>query len=83
MAFQQPVAPFYAARPDARTLRLSFVTLDAAQIASGVATLGRLLHAALAERDGRLAAEEPVAGDVATSAPAPAASRPMIREEAP
>ena len=78
-----PGAPFYAARADARTRRLSFVTLDAAQIAHGVATLGRLLHAALAERDGRLAADEPSAAGVATSAHAGAASRPMIREEAP
>ena len=81
-----PGAPFYAARPDARTLRLSFVTLDAAQIAHGVATLGRLLHAALAERDGldgRRAGEVPMAADAAATVNARAASRSMIPQEAP
>jgi 2-aminoadipate transaminase len=49
-----PGAPFYAGAADARTLRLSFVTLDAAQIARAVSTLGRLLHEAL-EPAGRAA----------------------------
>ncbi|MCW5661307.1 MAG: PLP-dependent aminotransferase family protein [Burkholderiaceae bacterium] len=46
-----PGAPFYAHAPDARALRLSFVTLSPADIAEGVAALGRVLqqaHAALA-----------------------------------
>jgi 2-aminoadipate transaminase len=45
-----PGAPFYAQTPDARTLRLSFVTLSPADIAEGIAALGRVLreaHAAL------------------------------------
>ena len=47
-----PGAPFYAQAPDARTLRLSFVTLSPADIAEGVAALGRVFqdaHAAVAE----------------------------------
>jgi 2-aminoadipate transaminase len=43
-----PGAPFYAHAPDARTLRLSFVTLQPADIADGVAALGRVFEAALA-----------------------------------
>jgi 2-aminoadipate transaminase len=46
-----PGAPFYAHAPDPRALRLSFVTLSPADIAEGVAALGRVLqqaHAALA-----------------------------------
>ena len=38
-----PGAPFYAADPDVRTMRLSFVTLSAAEIADAVAVLGRVL----------------------------------------
>lgn len=41
-----PGAPFYAAEPDPRALRLSFVTLTPAQIEQGVATLGRVLREA-------------------------------------
>ncbi|MCA0175610.1 MAG: PLP-dependent aminotransferase family protein [Proteobacteria bacterium] len=41
-----PGTPFYAGEPDARTLRLSFVTLTPAQIEQGVATLGRVLREA-------------------------------------
>ena len=44
-----PGAAFYAHAPDPRTLRLSFVTLNPAQIAEGVAILGRVLHQALAQ----------------------------------
>jgi 2-aminoadipate transaminase len=46
-----PGAPFYAHAPDARALRLSFVTLSPADIGEAVAALGRVLqqaHAALA-----------------------------------
>ncbi|MCE4554153.1 PLP-dependent aminotransferase family protein [Pelomonas cellulosilytica] len=43
-----PGAAFYAHQPDARTLRLSFVTLTPPLIREGVEKLGRLLHAALA-----------------------------------
>ena len=43
-----PGAAFYAQQPDARALRLSFVTLTPELIAEGVAKLGRLLHQALA-----------------------------------
>jgi len=43
-----PGAPFYAHAPDARALRLSFVTLTPADIADGVASLGRVLHEAQA-----------------------------------
>jgi 2-aminoadipate transaminase len=43
-----PGAPFYAHAPDARALRLSFVTLSPADIAEGVAALGRVFHQALA-----------------------------------
>ena len=39
-----PGAPFYAHAPDARTLRLSFVTLSVEDIADGVAALGRVLR---------------------------------------
>ena len=39
-----PGSAFYAHQPDARTLRLSFVTLTPDLIAEGVATLGRLLR---------------------------------------
>ena len=42
-----PGAAFYAHQPDARTLRLSFVTLTPELIAEGVAKLGRVLHEAL------------------------------------
>jgi 2-aminoadipate transaminase len=42
-----PGAPFYAHDRDARTLRLSFVTLSADDIADGIATLGRVFHEAL------------------------------------
>jgi 2-aminoadipate transaminase len=42
-----PGAPFYAHAPDARAVRLSFVTLSPADIADGVAALGRVLHEAL------------------------------------
>ena len=38
-----PGAPFYTATPDVRTMRLSFVTLTAAEIGEAVATLGRAL----------------------------------------
>ena len=44
-----PGAAFYAEAPDPRTLRLSFVTLRPAQIAEGVAILGRVVHQALAQ----------------------------------
>ncbi len=39
-----PGAAFYAHQPDARTLRLSFVTLTPELIGDGVATLGRVLR---------------------------------------
>ena len=39
-----PGSAFYAHQPDARTLRLSFVTLTPDLIAEGVATLGRVLR---------------------------------------
>lgn len=42
-----PGAAFYAHQPDARTLRLSFVTLTPALISEGVEKLGRVLHEAL------------------------------------
>lgn len=68
-----PGAPFYAGAADARTLRLSFVTLDAQQIARAVGTLGRLLHEAL-EPAGRAAegtaAACPHAHDAAPGEPA-------------
>ncbi|MEP7118459.1 MAG: PLP-dependent aminotransferase family protein [Acidobacteriota bacterium] len=38
-----PGAPFYAADPDVRTMRLSFVTLSSSDIGEAVATLGRVL----------------------------------------
>ncbi len=44
-----PGAAFYAAAPDPRTMRLSFVTLTPEQITEGVAILGRVLRAALVE----------------------------------
>jgi 2-aminoadipate transaminase len=43
-----PGAPFYAHAPDARALRLSFVTLSPADIADGVAALGRVFQSAQA-----------------------------------
>lgn len=46
MAFV-PGAPFYAAEPDARTLRLSFVTSTPKQIERGMAALGQVVRAAL------------------------------------
>ena len=46
-----PGAAFYAHQPDARTLRLSFVTLTPALIAEGVEKLGRMLHEALETAD--------------------------------
>jgi len=42
-----PGAPFYAHAPDPRAMRLSFVTLSPAEIETGVAALGRVLHEAL------------------------------------
>jgi 2-aminoadipate transaminase len=42
-----PGAPFYAADPDVRTMRLSFVTLSAAEIADAVAVLGQVLAEAV------------------------------------
>ncbi|HEY1089531.1 MAG TPA: PLP-dependent aminotransferase family protein [Burkholderiaceae bacterium] len=42
-----PGAAFYAQHPDARTLRLSFVTLTPELIGEGVAILGRVLKEAL------------------------------------
>jgi 2-aminoadipate transaminase len=45
-----PGAAFYAHAPDARTLRLSFVTLTPAEIDTAVATLGRVLHQHLTEQ---------------------------------
>ena len=41
-----PGAPFFANNPDARTMRLSFVTLSTSQIADAVAILGRVLQEA-------------------------------------
>jgi 2-aminoadipate transaminase len=41
-----PGAPFFAHAPDARALRLSFVTLSPADIAAGVAMLGRVFQEA-------------------------------------
>ncbi|MET0210112.1 MAG: PLP-dependent aminotransferase family protein [Burkholderiaceae bacterium] len=43
-----PGAAFYAHQPDARAMRLSFVTLTPDLIAEGVEKLGRVLHEALA-----------------------------------
>lgn len=43
-----PGAPFYADAADARTLRLSFVTASAAQIATGIAALAATIRAAKA-----------------------------------
>ena len=42
-----PGAAFYAANPDLRALRLSFVTLTPELITEGVAILGRVLGEAL------------------------------------
>ena len=42
-----PGSAFYAHAPDARTLRLSFVTLTPPLITEGVAILGRVLREAL------------------------------------
>ncbi|MBN9205023.1 PLP-dependent aminotransferase family protein [Methylibium petroleiphilum] len=47
-----PGAPFHAGEADARTLRLSFVTLTPAQLHTAIATLGRVVHEALAEQAG-------------------------------
>lgn len=47
-----PGAPFHAGEADARTLRLSFVTLTPAQLHTAIATLGRVVHEALAELAG-------------------------------
>jgi 2-aminoadipate transaminase len=44
-----PGSAFYAHAPDPRTLRLSFVTLSPADIAQGVAVLGRVVREQLAE----------------------------------
>ena len=44
-----PGAPFYAARPDPRTLRLSFVTASVAQIDEGIAALARAIRESLEE----------------------------------
>ncbi|WP_225785304.1 PLP-dependent aminotransferase family protein [Xenophilus sp. Marseille-Q4582] len=45
-----PGAPFYAGEPDARTLRLSFVTASEAQIATAIAALAETVREALAQR---------------------------------
>ena len=45
-----PGAPFYAGEPDARTLRLSFVTASEAQIATAIAALAETVRQALAHR---------------------------------
>ena len=45
MAFV-PGAPFFAAAPRRNSLRLSFVTVPAAQIEAGVAALAHVLRAA-------------------------------------
>ena len=47
-----PGAPFHAGEADARTLRLSFVTLTPAQLHTAIAALGRVVHEALAEQAG-------------------------------
>ena len=39
-----PGAPFYAGEPDARTLRLSFVTSTTEQVATGIATLAATIR---------------------------------------
>ena len=44
-----PGAPFFPAAADARTLRLGFPTLTPERIEQGVARLGRVFAAALAE----------------------------------
>ena len=48
MAFV-PGAPFYAGQPDARALRLSFVTSTPEQIDKGMAALGRVVQQAMCE----------------------------------
>ena len=48
MAFV-PGAPFYAGEPDARALRLSFVTSTPEQIDNGMAALGRVVEQAMCE----------------------------------
>ena len=48
MAFV-PGAPFYAGEPDARALRLSFVTSTPEQIDQGMAALGRVVQQAMCE----------------------------------
>ena len=48
MAFV-PGAPFYAGEPDARALRLSFVTSTPEQIDQGMAALGRVVQQAMSE----------------------------------
>ena len=48
MAFV-PGAPFYAGEPDARALRLSFVTSTPEQIDKGMAALGRVVQQAMCE----------------------------------
>ncbi|KTT17751.1 aminotransferase-like domain-containing protein [Pseudacidovorax intermedius] len=45
-----PGAPFYAGEPDARTLRLSFVTATEPQIATAIAALAETVREALAHR---------------------------------
>ena len=44
-----PGSAFYAHAADPRTLRLSFVTLSPADIAEGVAVLGRIVREQMAE----------------------------------
>ena len=52
-----PGAPFYATNPKPNTLRLSFVTVPADKIETGVQILGRLLKAEIAaSREGAAAA---------------------------
>lgn len=45
-----PGSPFYAGEPDARTLRLSFVTASEEQIATAIAALAETVREALAQR---------------------------------
>jgi len=45
-----PGAPFYAGTPDARTLRLSFVTASAGEIDRGIAALAATIRAELGSR---------------------------------
>ena len=44
-----PGTPFYANQPDARTLRLSFVTASVAQIHTGIAALAGAIREMSAE----------------------------------